>query len=478
MSTRDYIQVCEIARGGMATVHLGVLVDSHFQRVYALKRLHPHLADDLKFRDSFLDEARIAGRLHHGNVVSVVDVGTDDDGPFLVMEYIEGVPLSEVIPLASVEGPLPLTMCLDVCRQVAEGLHHAHELRADDGSPLSIVHRDVSPSNILLGFDGVARVTDFGIARAMGRLQETQTGVLKGKLSYMSPEQLRFESADRRSDLFCLGIVLFEMVSGRRLYRAAGEYDGVRRILHEAPPDIGVERADVPPELVELLFDLLAKDPAERPATAKEVADRLQSIHQVLALEEVPIGVADFLDAHFSDRQQSVRSLVESTRAEAATIAAGTRGVAREAASPSRARVGYLLAGAAALVVVVAATAILWDGSSLSTDTGTPADTAPSTATDPGASQAVSADTPPTTSSPAESGRSGSVTTDPAPVDVDRPDSGQGEEKAPLKPKPAVRNPVEREARTRPNVSRRPRRAPARAQDEGQKGGQFGWQEW
>jgi serine/threonine protein kinase len=161
---------------------------------------------------------------------------------------------------------------------VAEGLHAAHELSEPDGTPLGLVHRDISPQNILIGIDGVARVTDFGIAKALGRTSQTSTGILKGKLAYMAPEQLRFEEPDRRADLFALGVVLFELLTGRRLYKSEQEFDGPRRILAEPPPDLAEWRDDVEPELVELSFELLAKDRERRPDTAKAVARRLDII--------------------------------------------------------------------------------------------------------------------------------------------------------------------------------------------------------
>ncbi|MCA9603844.1 MAG: serine/threonine protein kinase, partial [Myxococcales bacterium] len=166
MSARDYVTVREIARGGMASVSLGVRSKGDFRRVYALKRVLPAFASDEEFIRGFEDEALLAGGLRHANVVSVLDVGTDADGPYLVMDYVEGVTLADVLSASSIPHPLPLGFCLNVCRQVADGLHHAHELRASDGTPMLLVHRDVSPSNILLGFDGVVRVTDFGIAKA------------------------------------------------------------------------------------------------------------------------------------------------------------------------------------------------------------------------------------------------------------------------------------------------------------------------
>ena len=218
----------------MATVDLAVRREGTFLRLHAVKRLHSHLLDDADVRAMFLEEARIAGLLRHPNVVSVTDVGEDAAGPFLVMDYVEGVSVAALIEHTRAQAELvPLDVALRIAIDVARGLHAAHELTAPDGRPLSLVHRDVSPQNVLLGFDGVARVTDFGIAKAMGRSARTSTGILKGKLGYMAPEQLRFSGQDRRSDLFAFGVVLYELLTARRLYPGQRGEETARRILED-----------------------------------------------------------------------------------------------------------------------------------------------------------------------------------------------------------------------------------------------------
>ena len=275
--------------------------DQRFVRLFALKRLHPHLAEDPAVREMFLDEARLAGLIHHPNVVGVVDVGQDNEGPFFVMDYVEGVPLSLLVA----QAPMPVAEACKVVMQVAEGLHAAHELKDTMGTPLGIIHRDVSPQNILLGFDGLARLTDFGVARAMDSGAQTRTGVLKGKMSYMAPERLRFEPSDRRADLYALGVVFWEVLAGRRLYGAAEGAESARRILHEPPPDIGMERDDVPAPVVELLFALLAKDPALRPSTAAQVAQLLQAVLDAFAQEGETIELAAYLTERFDFLRQT-----------------------------------------------------------------------------------------------------------------------------------------------------------------------------
>jgi serine/threonine-protein kinase len=224
----------------------------------------------------FMEEARLQGLVRHPNVVGVFDVGEDDEGPFLVLELIDGQSLARILSALHERGDrLPVQVAVRIALEVARGLHAANEIRGADDRPLGLVHRDVSPNNILVGFDGSVRVTDFGIAKAIGNTSHTNTGLLKGNVRYLSPEQVRFEEPDRRSDLFSLGVVLFEMVTGRRLYAAAPGLEAARRILGEAPPDLGDAR-EVQPALVEVAFELLAKPRDRRPATAAAVVARLE----------------------------------------------------------------------------------------------------------------------------------------------------------------------------------------------------------
>jgi serine/threonine-protein kinase len=350
---RPYHPVLELARGGMGTVELALKKEGTFSRLVAVKRLLPAHRDDAQFRSMFLDEARLAGLVRHPNVVSVTDVGQDESGPYLVMEYVEGVALTAVVANATKRNALlPVQLVVRIATEVARGLHAAHELTAHDGTSLRIVHRDVTPQNILLGYDGQVRVADFGIAKAYGRSSRTSTGLLKGKVGYLSPEQLRFREPDRRSDLFALGVVLFEMLSGRRLY-AGDDLEVARRILDEPPPDILEHRDDVPPELVELTFALLAKDPDERPATALEVARTLDAITTALVAEEDPITVADHLAEHFDAQRQLARRNVDAavTRAELALD------TPEPAPSRSKRTLAFALAGAA---VVAGTAAAIW----------------------------------------------------------------------------------------------------------------------
>ena len=253
----------------------------------------------------FMDEARLAGVIEHPNVVSVIDVGEDDEGPFLVMDFVDGLALSALVRQAGRrERRLPVRVCLDIAEGMASGLSAAHDAKGYDGKPLCMVHRDLSPQNVLIGWDGSVRITDFGIAKAVDRSTRTATGVLKGKLSYMAPEVLRFEDPDHRSDLFALGVVMFECLSGTRLYRNIDGKDGVRRILHEPPPDIGEIRADVPAPMVELLLELLSKSPDERPESAAHVVARLQAIGDEVGRGEGGATLADVMSEFAGEERE------------------------------------------------------------------------------------------------------------------------------------------------------------------------------
>jgi len=349
----------------MGKVDLAVRREGTFLRLYAVKRLHPHLREDADVRAMFLDEARIAGLIRHPNVVSVLDVGEDEEGPFLVMDYVEGVSVGVVVQRALESRSLvPLEVCLRIGIHAAEGLHAAHDLVGSDGAPLSLVHRDVSPHNILVGFDGVARVTDFGIAKALGQMAKTSTGILKGKLGYMAPEQLQFRSPDRRTDLFSLGIVLFELLTAQRLYPGKLGEESARRILEEPPPDLADYRDDAPPELVGLLFKMLAKTPAGRPTDARSVARALESILADVAAAGDAIETSEYLAREFAeergkliDEVASAVHAIDSMPPPSVTPAAAAPGDV----APARRRASSSLVAIAMLaVVVLAGGAAIW----------------------------------------------------------------------------------------------------------------------
>jgi serine/threonine protein kinase len=237
-----------IASGGMATVRFGRLIgQAGFSRTVAIKCLYPPFATDPEFVAMFLDEARLVARIRSPYVVPAIDVVALEEELFIVMEYVAGESLARLLrpsPEARPNPPIPVDIVVSVMCQVLEGLHAAHETRDEQGTALHIVHRDVSPQNILVGTDGLGHVIDFGVAKAAGRMQTTRDGQLKGKLAYMAPEQLRGESVTRRSDVYAASVVLWEALTGERLFRANDEGAVVTRVLMGAvtPPSKGVQR--------------------------------------------------------------------------------------------------------------------------------------------------------------------------------------------------------------------------------------------
>jgi serine/threonine-protein kinase len=268
-----------IASGGMATVHLGrALGAGGFERLVAVKVMHPHLAGEPEFLAMFLDEARLAARIHHPNVVSTLDVHQDELGAFLVMDYIEGPSLQQVLKQQRKRGDsMPLNVLLRVLLDTLAGLHAAHDLRDGAGNPLNLVHRDVSPHNVLIGVDGIARITDFGVARAEARIASTHSGQLKGKIAYMSPEQARGLAIDRRADIYAAGVMLWEMLTGKPLVR--GESDIVMLTVvatgnHRTPREV---KPTVPEALSAAAMRALRYDPGDRFATAADFAEAVES---------------------------------------------------------------------------------------------------------------------------------------------------------------------------------------------------------
>lgn len=214
----DYRLLAEIGQGGMGSVYLAATkgLGPSLRKLVVVKRLRSYLATDGEFSAMFLDEARVAVRLNHPNVVQTIEAAQDGSELFLVMEYLDGQPLHRVLSRAARD--FPLEMHLAVLTDVLAGLHHAHELRDLDGSPMSVVHRDVSPQNVFVTYDGQIKVVDFGIAHAEGRITKTRPGLVKGKVAYMAPEQARAEVVDRRADVFAVGVMLDEAITGRRFW--------------------------------------------------------------------------------------------------------------------------------------------------------------------------------------------------------------------------------------------------------------------
>lgn len=307
----------ELSSGGMGTVYLARFEGERgLVRVVAVKCLHAHLVRSRDRVDMFFDEARLASRIRHPHVCPVIDFGTSEGLPFLAMEYLVGETLAS---LSQAAGPLrEAAQVRRMCRvlaEVAEGLHAAHELRGDDGEPLGVVHRDVTPRNLFVGYDGMARVVDFGVARAVGNVHRTETGLIKGTLGFVSPEALLGRDVDRRADLWALGVVAWQTLTGRRLFRREGDFETLEAILREPvqPPSRFVE--GVPGSLDEVVLKALERDPERRWSTAREMSEALHVVAQNLGGLPHPGEVAQWMQELFPGMREHRDALERSVRA-------------------------------------------------------------------------------------------------------------------------------------------------------------------
>jgi eukaryotic-like serine/threonine-protein kinase len=268
----------KIAVGGMAEIYLArVSGAGGFEKDVVVKRILPQLAESDEIFAMFLDEARIAAALQHPNLVQVFDAGQAGNEYFIAMEYLDGADLQTVRRvLAERQRGMPLQHGIFIVSSIAAGLHHAHEKRGLDGSPLEIVHRDVTPQNVFLTREGGVKLVDFGIAKAINRMATTSHGTLKGKLAYMSPEQCRAEPVDRRSDVYSLGILLYELTTGRRPYRGKSEYELLREIVEGEVPPPSHTVSGYPADLEAIAMRALARDRDERLPSALALVQELE----------------------------------------------------------------------------------------------------------------------------------------------------------------------------------------------------------
>jgi eukaryotic-like serine/threonine-protein kinase len=301
-----------IASGGMATVYLArARGAAGFERDVAIKVTHAHLRESADFARSLVEEAKLAVRVRHSNVVPILDVGDDPLGLFLVMDYVEGDTFSGLMKRALAKGaPLATHVGARILLDALAGLHAAHELKDESGRIVGLVHRDFSPQNILVGLDGISRLTDFGVAKAATRLGETRTGVVKGKIRYMAPEQARGLQIDRRCDVWAAGVIAWELIAGRRLYEGSEEDVGlIFRIGTETPARLRSVRPDVPPKIDEAVARALMPNKEERFATAAEFAKELgralaSSGIQLADATEVGEHVEQAVGARLSERRR------------------------------------------------------------------------------------------------------------------------------------------------------------------------------
>jgi serine/threonine protein kinase/ABC-type sugar transport system substrate-binding protein len=301
----------EIAAGGMAAIHVGRLRGpTGFSRTVAIKRLHAQFAKDPEFVEMLLDEANLAARIQHPNVVSPIDVVATRGELFLVMDYVRGESLSRLAAAARLAGTaIPLGITRSILSDVLHGLHAAHEAKSERGNPLGIVHRDVSPQNILVGVDGAARVLDFGIAKAAGRAANTRDGQIKGKIAYMAPECFQFAEVNRQSDIYAAAVVLWETLTGERLFKADTDTQTVARILaNEVDPPSRLA-PQVSRELDAVVLRGLARDPSMRFETARDMALALEATGRKATAIEVGEWVDRTAHAELAGRERLIAAM-------------------------------------------------------------------------------------------------------------------------------------------------------------------------
>lgn len=274
-----YHLVAELARGGMGIVHLAATQGlGGFNKLLVVKELRPELANEELYVRMFLDEARLAARLTHRNIVQTIEVGSENARHYMVMEYLDGRSLHRIVRrFQQQRGGFPVGAHLRIIAESLLGLQYAHDLRDFDGEPLGIVHRDVSPLNVLVTFDGQAKLVDFGIAKSTDSSQETKTGVLKGRVAYMAPEQAWGSSVDRRADVYSVGVMIWEAAAGRRLWPDKSDVEILARLLKEDAPTLRTVRPEAPEDLTAICARAMAKRPEDRYASAAELLDDLET---------------------------------------------------------------------------------------------------------------------------------------------------------------------------------------------------------
>ena len=304
-----YTILRRLAAGGMAEIFLARAVGiAGFEKLVIVKRMLPKLLHDAELVALFLHEARLAALLQHSNVVQVFDVGVVEDSYFFAMEFVHGQDARHILKAAAQRRvDVPLDVALTIIRDVCAGLHYAHEKLGQDGKPLGIIHRDVSPSNILVSYDGGVKLVDFGIAKARNRTIQTGYGKVRGKVSYMSPEQWQSRPLDRRSDLFSLGICLYELTTTSRLFRGSKEFAVMRKVMEEPVPSPCTVRPDYPPALAAIVQKALARDRELRYASAEQVQMDIETFAVQNGLTLSAVRVARFLETLFAEQIASWR---------------------------------------------------------------------------------------------------------------------------------------------------------------------------
>lgn len=308
-----YRLIAELGHGGMADVFMAVSMGPAglgFNKLVVIKRLREHLANDQEFVAMLIDEARIAARLNHPNVVQTIEIGEEDGTYYIAMEYLDGQPLKRIT--RADRTPLPRNMHYGIMADVLSGLHHAHELADFDNQPLQVVHRDVTPHNVFVTYNGQTKVVDFGVAKAIGRASETRAGIVKGKAAYMAPEQARGLPVDRRADLFAVGIMLWEAATGTRMWPKGPDVDILRKLIRgELAPSPRTVNPDVPERIDQICQKALAAAPADRYATAADFQADIEEFLVKTGQKASNRQIGVFLSNSFKDKRAKTKEIIE-----------------------------------------------------------------------------------------------------------------------------------------------------------------------
>ncbi len=306
-SQQRYRVVEKLEAGGMAEVYRAESEGLQgFRKQVAIKRVLPHLSEKKKFISMFLDEARLSAQLSHSNCVQVFDIGVGDAAYFIVMEYVDGGNLKSIAESLKKQGKIfPVQIAVFIAIEICKGLSYAHEARdANSGAPLHIVHRDMSPPNVLITKYGEIKIVDFGLAKASSQLEKSEPGIIKGKFSYLSPEAAMGQEVDARTDIFAVGIILWELLSGQRLFLGDTDFQTVKKVQQAQVPSISTINRDVPPELEKILNRALARDPATRYMTARELGQDLSRFLFVFGQPVSTFDVAALVLGTMRERQK------------------------------------------------------------------------------------------------------------------------------------------------------------------------------
>ncbi len=314
-----YRVLAQIGEGGTASVYLAVARGpSGFNKLVVLKTIKPLLADDPDFRRMFMQEARVAARLNHPGVVQTYEVVETDGAPIIVMEYLEGEPLSKLLMAAG--GNLALNMHLRIIADAAGALHYSHEVKDFDGRPLGLVHRDMTPHNVFVTFDGQTKLLDFGIAKLTTANPETQAGVIKGKLRYMPPEQIVGEAVDRRADIYAIGVMLWEAATGESMWKGCSDATVMNRVLNGELVRPSEVRAQVSARLETICMKAMASEPADRYATAAELETELEALLDEMGSRTTARAIGKVTSNLFADAREQRRVLVEKQLSKVALL--------------------------------------------------------------------------------------------------------------------------------------------------------------